>query len=70
MLLLGTSLLELRCENYVVITSLLELCCWNYVVGTTLLELSCENCVVIVVEDIREAFAQSAFAKGIRACTF
>lgn len=61
MLLLGTSLLELRCENYVVITSLLELCCWNYVAGTTLLELSCENCVVIVVEDIREAFARSAF---------
>jgi hypothetical protein len=42
----GTTLLELRCENYVVGTdvvgtTLLELRCWNYVVGTALLELRC-----------------------------
>ena len=29
----GTTLLELRCENYVVGTALLELRCGNYVVG-------------------------------------
>ena len=38
----GTTLLELRCENYVVGTdvvgtTLLELRCWNFVVGTSLL---------------------------------
>ena len=41
-----TTLLKLRCENYVVGTTLLELRCENYVVGTALLELRCENYVV------------------------
>ena len=51
---MGTTFLELRCENCVVGTALLELRCGNCVVGTTLWELCCW----MTVEDIRP--------KGIR----
>ncbi len=69
---MGTTLLELRCWNYVVGTALWELGCGNYVVGTTLWELGCYETIVednspkgispknIRARHIREAFAHRA----------